>query len=573
MTDFTSISDAVLHHAVHGSRSALRFGRAAAEIDYPALWRRVDRQAYLLARAEFSPGERVALSMSNTLETTAAVLAVMHCGGTVIPLYYRQGMRATGKDYVRLVSTLRASRAPRVFTHSADTALLQQAASEAGAGASVHAYEADAPEDAVPAPRVRTDVPALIQFSAGSTSEPKGLCLGHSQLVANVRAIAERIAVDNTRDRLCSWLPLFHDMGLIGGLFTALFTGSGSTLFAPAEFVRNPLSWLESISTDRATVTIAPQFAFELCLQKAGLQPLPEGAFDLSSLRIALNGAEAVDAVVCDQFERAFAPFGLQANVLQPAYGLAENCVAVTVRAPFTPRVSRHFQRASLSRGRVELQAEPSAATVTRAGNGFAIAGTRVAVLDDADRSLADGQVGELAISGSSTTRALLMADGEITPLPEWVRTGDLGVLVDGELYVVGRAKEVVKRAGEAFSPTDVEACVLAETRNERAASILGVAAFGFRDEQTGHEEIVVVVESREFRNEARAAELAKHIRRTVLREFRLPLHDVIIAKPATIPRTTSGKLQRLALRDRYLAGVLAQAPAKEARAEATSSA
>jgi len=557
MPEISTVARAVRQHAADGCKSPLRFGRDAEIIDYAALWQRVLVQTRLLADCGFEPGQRVALSMSNTLETVSSLLAVMHCGGTLIPLFHRPGMRATGKDHARIVSTLRVSRAPLVLTHASDVAVLQLAAADAGANARVHAYEQVAvAQQGLGEQAPAAGVPALIQFSAGSTSEPKGLCLGHAQLVANSRGIIERLGVTQD-ERLCTWLPLYHDMGLIGGVMTSLMSGCGLTLYPPAEFVRNPLSWIEQASLDRATALQAPQFAYELCLQKAKLQALPPGAYDLSSVRFALNGAEAVDVEVCEQFETFFAAHGLRRHVIQPSYGLAENCVAVSLRAPGTPRLSRHFERGGLSRGRAEIAAQPSAATVTRAGNGHVIAGTRVAVWDAEDRVLPDGQVGELVISGESTARALLQADGQIRPLPEGVRTGDLGVMLDGELYVVGRCKEVVKRAGEAFSPTDVEACVLTELRDTKAAHVLCVGAFGFRHEQTGREEIVIVLETREFRHADRARELSNQVRRTLLREYRLPLHDVVIAKPGVIPRTTSGKLQRLALRDKYLRGEL----------------
>jgi acyl-CoA synthetase (AMP-forming)/AMP-acid ligase II len=348
-------------------------------------------------------------------------------------------------------------------------------------------------------------------------------------------------------------------MGLVGALFSTLHAGASFSLFTPTEFVRSPLCWIEQLSIDRATITVAPQFAYDLCLQKVALSMPPAQTYDLSRLRLALNGAEAIDVLVCEQFERAFAGFGLREHALQPCYGLAENCVAVAVRTPGTPRVARHFDRGALHRGRAQLMAAASSETVTRAGNGHAIDGTRLAVLDEHAAALADGKVGEIAIAGTASARALLQGDGRITPLPDWLRTGDLGVILDGELYVVGRVKEIVKRGGETFSPTDIEACASAAGRvAEQRVQLTGIAAFGFRDEAHGREEIVLVAETRDFRHEQRAAALADELRKAVMREFRFVLYDVIIARPGTIPRTTSGKTQRLLLRERYLQGALA---------------
>jgi fatty-acyl-CoA synthase len=557
VTQVPTILEAIRAHAARGCASRLRFGRRAEAIDYAALVQQLEARAGWLTAAGFQRGQRVALSMSNTLDAVAAVLAVMDAGGTVVPLFYRPGMRASGKDHARIVSTLRVTRAPWAFTHETHLGAMRDAALRAGGHARVGSYE----ELALGLPGDYADYasagseqqfPALIQFSAGSTSTPKGLCLGHTQLAANVRAIGRRIDFTE-QDRLCSWLPLFHDMGLIGALFTTLYVGAGMTLFTPTEFLRNPLCWIEQLSIERSTITQAPQFAYHLCLQKASLQALPDDAYELSSLRLALNGAEVVDTATCEQFERTFAAYGLRPHVVQPCYGLAENCVAVTMRVPGSPRVARYFERADLTDGPIEHLAQPSATSIARAGNGTAIDGTYVRVLDSAGNALPEGHVGEIAISGQATTTALLRADGEIAALPEWVRTGDLGLFLDGELYVVGRVKEMVKRGGEAFSPTDIETCVAASFQLAPLPHVLRVGSFGYRDETSGTEEIVVMLETREFRDADSAALLAKHTRQVVLREFRFPLRDVLVVKPGTIPQTTSGKLQRLALRAQYL--------------------
>jgi fatty-acyl-CoA synthase len=271
MAEFMSVPEAVRAHAASGTQSTLRFSRSSEPITYAALWRCVEDKARLLTAVGFEPGQRVALSMSNTLETVATVLAVMHSGGTVIPMFYRQGMRASGKDHARIVATLRVSRAPLAFTHAAECEVLQDTARSAGGYAAVHAYEQHvAAAVAMPNAGAQANLHALIQFSAGSTSEPKGLCLGHAQLVSNVSAIVQRLGMSE-RDLWCSWLPLFHDMGLVGALFSTLYAGANFSLFSPAEFIRNPLSWIEQLSTDRATITVAPQFAYDLCLQKAAL--------------------------------------------------------------------------------------------------------------------------------------------------------------------------------------------------------------------------------------------------------------------------------------------------------------
>lgn len=563
-----SISEAVRLHALHRNPAPLRFARCSEPITYAELWRHVEAKLQLLAAVGFAPGQRVALSMSNTLHTVSSVLAVMHAGGTLIPLFYRQGMRPQGRDFERILATLRVSRAPLVLTHDSELPTLQEAARSAGGYATVHAYEREAPAHA-PAPcfAASADGLALIQFSAGSTSEPKGLGFGHAQLVTNVAGIGQRLALQ-PQDVWCSWLPLFHDMGLVGALFSTLYAGAGLSLFTPSELVRTPLSWIEQLSIDRATITVAPQFAYDLVLQKLALVQPADDAYALSSLRLALNGAEAVDVAVCDEIERAFARFGLREHTVQPCYGLAENCVAVTVRRPGSPRIARCFERAALDRGQVKLQDTAARASVTRAGNGFAVEGTQFLVMNAQHEPVPDGQVGEVAISGGATARVVLRADGSLAPLPQWVRTGDLGVVLDGELFIVGRVKEIVKRGGETFAPTDIEACAAAAARAaDQRVRVVAVAAFGFRDDTTHREEIVLLAETRDYRHAEASAALSQQLRVAVLREFRLPLYDVLIARPGTIPRTTSGKTQRLLLRERYLRGELTPQAAADGQA------
>jgi len=553
--EYNSILDAVRHHAEHNHAASLCFGSDEPVLSYRELWQQIERKLVHLRALGVKPGDRVAMSMSNTGATVISLLALMQAGATLLPLYHRPAMPVDGKDYARIVSVLRASRAPWLLTHAADVARHQQAVSAAGTQTEVAALEElpdERPDDGFGAQsawseRVLGTGPAVIQFSAGSTAEPKGLCLHHEQLVYNAHGLASGLAW-TARDVVCSWLPLFHDMGLVAIVLTTLYVGSSLRMRAPRQFVLNPLGWLRLMSEERATLSMAPQFAYNLVLEKALVHPPEPGSLDLSSLRMLLNGAEQVDPAACDRFEAYFAKHGLHANVVQPGYGLAENCVAVAVRSSGSTRVVQHFDRGALSRGRLESRAHPSSDTVSRAANGRAVLGTELFVLDEDDRKLPAGSVGELAISGASTARTTLLADGELRELPRLLRTGDIGAIYEDELYILGRAKEMVKRAGEAFSPADIEHCI------GRCVDQLGlVGAFGYYDEQSGSDELVVVAESRQSHLPERCSELATSVRAAVLKEFRAPLQDVLIVRSGAIPRTTSGKIRRLALRDSYL--------------------
>jgi acyl-CoA synthetase (AMP-forming)/AMP-acid ligase II len=553
MSEHETLLSALRQHAAEDAPGRLQLG--SETLGYRELWVRIVRMSRRLRELGLSPGDRAAISMSNTCETVIMSYAVMHAGGVVLPLYYRPGLRTGGKDYARIVSILQASRARYLFTHESASAFHQQATTEAGAFTQLLTLEleAAATHDADDEPlRTSEDRLAIIQFSAGSTAEPKGICLRHEQLVANARGFSRGIEW-TAADRVYSWLPLFHDMGLVGSVFTSLYVGASLTMGSPQSFIINPLGWLKQMSEQQSTITLAPQFAFDLALAKARLSPADCEALDLSALRTCVNGAEIVDPDACDEFEHFFAGRGLRRYAIQPGYGLAENCVAVAVRRPESARLVRYFGRAALREGRADVHAEHTPDTVARAGNGTPIDGTSVVVLDDEGNELGEGRVGELAISGGSSAARTLRSDMQLHDLPDPLRTGDLGLFHDGELFIVGRVKEMVKRGGEAFSPSDVENCVKLQMPD-----FVLTAAFGYHDAESGSEEVVLVGEARCYQQPERVAELVARARVLVLREFRLPLRDVMVVPPRTVPRTTSGKIRRLALRDSYLRGELA---------------
>ena len=552
----SSITDAVLAHAGSNLAARLRLGDAAEPISYGELWQRVERALARLRALGVGPGDRVALSMSNSEQTVVHLLALMHGGATILPLFHRPRFRPQGKDYARIVAVLHCSRAPWLLTHLEDVPCHQQAVLQAGSETRVEPLEAEPVADALgdrkePSMRVESEAPALIQFSAGSTADPKGLCLDHEQLVANVHGFAHP-GPWYTTERIYTWLPLFHDMGLIGTTLSSLYYGCDLTLRSPRAFIMNPLGWLQEMGKLGSSVTMAPQFAYTMALHKAQLDPTALQDLDLSRLELMINGAEQIDEAVCRAFEDHFAPYGLKPNAIQPAYGLAENCVAATTRQRLQRRMVKHFVRSALAQGRVVERAACSEETVTRCGNGDPIVGTHVRVLDPQGRSLPEGEVGEIAVSGACAARARLLADGALEPLPEALPTGDTGVMVDGELFVLGRVKEMVKRGGEAFSPSDIEQCV-----GRQLPQLPLVGAFGYYDEGSGSEELVVVAETRPLGEAAAQRELDGAIRRAVLGEFQVPLKDVRLVPPGTLPRTTSGKLRRVVLRDTYLRGEL----------------
>jgi acyl-CoA synthetase (AMP-forming)/AMP-acid ligase II len=472
-------------------------------------------------------------------------VALARLGACVVPLVHKPMGRFTDHDRARIDEALVTSAAAWLAAPAASAA-------DYATRARLALTESVDGRDGFDGADVPDDAPLLLQFTAGTTAAAKAIELTHGNVASNVAAIARRIAGD-ADDTLYSWLPLYHDMGLIGGLITSLYQGATLHLVAPQEFLRRPLGWLRAISEHRATFTVAPQFAYRLVLARYDLAPTQLDGCDLSSLRVALNGAEMVQHEVCTRLEERLARHGLRRHTIQPCYGLAENCVAVTVREPQRPIRIRHLRRDALAERRAVSLPDPSAATVSLVGNGAVVDDTEVRLLTDAGAS-ADA-IGEIEVRGRSAAHRISDGDG-VAHRDGWIATGDLGVFLDGELFVVGRIKEAFKSGGRTFAPADVEE-VLRPLTGDRPS---GVAAFAFSDPATGVDELVVVIE-REPQGPTRAA-LDEQVRLQLLRTMQLTPRDVVLVRRGTIPLTSSGKIRRLHLRDLYLGGGLEPAVA-----------
>jgi acyl-CoA synthetase (AMP-forming)/AMP-acid ligase II len=559
-------------HAQDPERVALVLPAGVAEerVTYAALWERSARCAAALRARGVRRGDRVALGMATRWEVVAALVAVQRLGCTLVPLHDAPALdRAADARQAAVLAALRAARAAwclvgaaSVESYAAACAAHSLPARTVGLDALFAAPGDGSPQDVGEVDgRLEDGDLALIQFSSGSTASPKGVCLTRANVNAHVAAIGERLH-GRADDVTVSWLPLFHDMGLIGAVLTTLWNGSTLVLMRPQDFVRHPLGWIETLSRYRATVTMGPQFAYSLCVarsQGAVTWERLKGA-DLSRLRIALNGSETVHPELSDRFAERFAALGLRPGVLQPAYGLAENCLAVTMRHPGSEVPVRRVSRAALAEGRLREVpwADPASPDVqTVAGTGFPVRGTRVSVRDDAGHEVPPGRVGHVHVGGLSATAAYCVGDGELVPaaVDGWVPTGDLGALREGELYVIGRAKEIIKSGGRTFVPSDIEAALSVRL----AEDLAGVAVFGFYDPAHGAEQVVVVAETPRGMAPGAQQALPERIRLCVLQEFQLPVREVVSVRLRTIPRTSSGKIQRVRLQTAYAQGALAE--------------
>lgn len=399
-----------------------------------------------------------------------------------------------------------------------------------------------------PAPRpeppcAAADAPAHLQATSGSTGAPKLAVVRHSNIAANVRAIAGAIH-GNPDDSLVSWLPLFHDMGLVG-ISYALHARIPMVLCDPANFLRDPMSWLQWISRYRGTLSPAPSSAFHICARVARRRP-PAG-LDLSSWRVALCGAEPVHESTMREFQTAFGRFGLPGTTLRPVYGLAEATLAVTISDVTRPYAVDRVDAESVTvRGRAEPRAAGDPRTVSMMCVGRVVPGHALRVVDPtgpAGSPLPDRTIGEIEVSGPSVIDGYLPdAEGESLKRPDGhLRTGDLGYLVEGELYVTGRRKDLVIISGRNYIPDQLESFVAGLVESPRTPAVVAV---GVPDPTLGTEQLHLLLDERltEGRDRQEVADLVKGGLAEVFGVGGVVLHWITRRE---LPRTTSGKVQR----------------------------
>ena len=397
---------------------------------------------------------------------------------------------------------------------------------------------------------------AFLQYTSGSTSTPRGVMVTHANLLDNLKAIAQTFWRPTDVGSV-SWLPPYHDMGLIGAILGPLYVGSPVTLLSPLAFVQRPRRWLEAITRFRGAVSGGPNFAYELCLSR--VTPEQRAGLDLSSWRVAFNGAEPVNPRTIREFTARFASCGFAPESFKPCYGLAESTLLVSVNGTRTPPRIRSFRRTELERHRLTPCADDADDARALASCGQPVATTLIVDPESLVPCRA-GEVGEIWVASPSVahgywnrpretqqTFGVRLADGA----GSFLRTGDLGFLLDGELFVTGRLKDLIIIDGANHYPQDIERTVSASHQ-----ALDGTDCAAFSVEVEGREALVIAAAlPPAFR--ASLAEVQRAIRTAVAAQHDLRIHDLRLVKRADIPKTASGKIKRSACRDAYLAGAL----------------
>jgi acyl carrier protein len=522
-------------------------------LSYRALWDGAMGYAAHLTQAGLQHGQMVAIMLPTCKEYLYSFYGVLLAGGVPVPLYPPARLTTIEDHMTRHVGILKSAGASIMITvpEAKPLAWLLRAQVESlGLVVTPQELNSGSGKNSQPV-HGKPGETGFLQYTSGSTGSPKGVVLSHANLMANVRAMG--LAVNtSSADVFVSWLPLYHDLGLIGANFASLVLGFPTVLMSPLAFLSRPASWLRAIHRHRGTLSGGPNFSFELCLRRIADEDI-EGV-DLSTWRFAFNAAEPVSPDTIIEFEKRFGKFGLRKNCLSPSYGLAESSVGVAITVPGTPWIADHLDRERFTKTGEAVAApagDPSPLIVI--GCGTPIPGHDIRVVDAAGMELPDRQEGHLQFRGPSSTSGYYRnpeATKTLFGSGDWLNTGDRAYLSGGTLFLTGREKDIIIRGGRNISPYELEQAVGDLAGVRRGC----VAVFGSKDAATGTERVVVLAEMRD-QDASRHDDLKRMINELSVSLIGAPADDIVLAPPATVPKTSSGKIRRVAAREYYERG------------------
>jgi len=520
-------------------------------LSYRDLAERARRAAAGLRRAGVRPGERVAMMMPTGAAFLEAFLGLLYAGAVPAPIYPPTSPAQIGEHLQRQAGILRNARAGMLIAGAEARPLSQLLRLQVETLRQIVTVEELAGGDDEALPKIGPQDVALQQYTSGSTGDPKGVVLSHANVLANIRAMGEAMAVRQT-DVFVSWLPLFHDLGLIGVWLGSLYYGVPLVVMSPWRFLLRPERWLWAVHRYRGTLSAAPNFAFELCLRK-----IDDGAIagiDLSSLRFVANGSEPVSADTLRRFFARFGRYGFRSEAMAPAYGLAESGTGLTLpplgRAPVIDRIER---QALQRQGRAIPATAGRADVLELVACGHPLAGHEIRILGPTGE-LGERQEGRLQFRGPSATSGYFENPEKNRELfdGDWLNTGDLAYIAGGDLFITGRSKDIIIRAGQHIHPQEIEDLV-GGLEGVRSG---GVVVLGIADPRAGTERLVVVAETAET-DPARRALLQRQIVAAAARSLDAPPEEVVLVPPYAVPKTANGKIRRAAARDLYVQNTL----------------
>jgi 1-acyl-sn-glycerol-3-phosphate acyltransferase len=546
------------HVRAHPDRLHLRLHSDVgdgSQITYGELGERARRVAAGLQQRGLKHGERVAIMLPTGAEYFFAFYGTLCAGGVPVPIYPPMRLKQIEEHLHRHAAILTNCGAAILITIPEAKPLARLLKSRAQALQHLLTVDelSEASEPYQGASLKGEDI-AFIQYTSGSTGHPKGVVLTHANLLANMRVIGDAFHIDDT-DVTVSWLPLYHDMGLIGTCMCTLYYAVPLVLMSPLDFISHPERWLWAIHRYRCTMSAAPNFAYEYCLRKLSDDDI--AGLDLSSWRIACNGAEPVSPDTMERFCERFAPYGFRREAMKPVYGLAECSLAVSFpplgRAPVVDAIDRG---AFMHSGRAE-PAPPGDTNVLRfVACGRPLPGHEVRIVDGAGRELPERHEGHLQFRGPSATSGYFRNPDATRHLfhGDWLDSGDRAYVAEGDLYITGRTKDIIIRAGRNIYPSELE---------EAAGNVPGVrrgnvVVFGRSDPATNLEQMIVVAETREKDPQA-LERIRAEINAMAVDLVGIPPDDVVLTPPRTLLKTSSGKIRRAANRELYERGQISK--------------
>jgi acyl carrier protein len=526
---------------------------AVDELTFGALWREASVVAANLHERQLASGSSVAIMLPTGRDYFVTFFGVLLAGCVPVPIYPPGRPSGLGDHLRRHARLLDNAQSAALVTVPAARSLARLIAPQIPSLR--HVVVADDLTTAAGDPPRTTptsSATALLQYTSGSTGDPKGVVLSHANLLANIRAIAQAGHIQST-DVFVSWLPLYHDMGLIGSWLLSLYVGIPFVVMSPLAFLTRPARWLWAIHDHGGTVSGGPNFAYELCLRRIDDSELD--GLDLRSWRVAFNGAEPVSPATVTRFVERFRGVGLRPGAITPVYGLAESSVGLTVppmgRGALIDRVVREPLASS---GRVIPAAADDATAARFVSCGRALPGHEVRIADGAGQTLGEREEGRIEFRGPSATAGYHRNRAATRRLfdGDWLDSGDLGYLADGELYLTGRVKDVIIRAGRNLHPAELEEAVGAIPGVRKGC----VAVFPTIDPTVGTERLVVLAETR-LTGAAEQAGLRRSINNAVTELVSAPPDEVVLAPPGVVLKTSSGKIRRAEVRERHERGQL----------------
>ncbi len=529
-----------------------------AAMTYGELAASARRVAAGLIERDILPGDRVAIMLPTSAEFFSIFFGTLYAGAVPVPIYPPVRLSQI-EDHLRRQAAILSNAGARLLAtvpEGRNFGALLQSLVDSLTSVETAASLASASGEFAPQSPADEKSTALLQYTSGSTGAPKGVVLSHANLLANIRAMG-RVMDANSDDVFVSWLPLYHDMGLIGAWLGCLYFAARLYVMSPLSFLTRPECWLWAIHRYRATLSASPNFGFELCLDKVEDSSLQ--GLDLSSLRMVANGAEPVSAATIRRFADRFSHYGFQPGAMAPVYGLAENSVGLAFPPLGRTPVIDRIDRAALGRrGLAAPSKAEDAHPLEIVACGQPLPGHEIRVVDDFGREVGERQEGHVEFRGPSAASGYFRNEAKTRDLLRggWLDTGDDGYMAGGDIHITGRVKDIIIRAGQHIFPQEIEEAVGRVPGIRKGC----VAAFGVADPASGTERVVVMAETRETDFSARVA-LETRIQQVVAGIAGAPADEIVLAPLHATPKTSSGKVRRSAAKELYLGGRIGARP------------